>query len=222
MNRLVSAHGPLVVTVATVWLLTALDVSAQIQMLGDEASSPSSAVPSSAAPAGAPPTLASAQKSLAEVRAAMGRKDYHTAVQSFRRASTVRAQFPQISGEVERLRTELEGIGIDGALLAMPPQPVTRPTMQRLPDVADAQPISSATRNPAERKQEALRLVAIGRAALDRGDAATALAVARQAESLKVPEKDFAAGEPRVWQLLLDAESAARKSGIALAGSTSR
>ena len=89
--------------------------------------------------------------------------------------------------------------------------------MQRLPDVAGALPIADAIRAaPASRKQEALRLVAIGRAALDRGDVSTALKVARQAEALKVPEKDFAAGEPRVWQLLLDAESAARRSGIAL------
>ncbi|MGC6447205.1 MAG: hypothetical protein ACON5J_12325 [Rubripirellula sp.] len=66
------------------------------------------------------------------------------------------------------------------------------------------------------KKKEALRLTAIGRAALDRGEVKTALTAARQAEALKVPESAYVAGEPRVWQLLLDAESAARRNGIAL------
>ncbi|WP_419195106.1 type II secretion system protein GspD [Novipirellula herctigrandis] len=98
--------------------------------------------------------------------------------------------------------------------------------MQRLPSVAGAKQVASGTTpsgGPAEianRKREALRLVAIGRAALDRGDASTALTLARQAKSLNVPEKEFASGEPRVWQLLLDAESAARRSGIALTSGT--
>ncbi|MGI9470545.1 MAG: hypothetical protein ACR2NZ_03360, partial [Rubripirellula sp.] len=123
---------------------------------------------------------------------------------------------------MKQLRAHLLGIGIDGALLSMPPQP-TRPPMKRLPSVANAQPIAGSAAPPAtvaSRKQEALRLVAIGRAALDRGDVSSAVALARQAEAMKVPEKDFAPGEPRVWQLLLDAESAARRSGIALASGT--
>ena len=72
-------------------------------------------------------------------------------------------------------------------------------------------------------KREALRLIAVGRATLDQGDTAGALRLARQAQAMNVPESAFAAGEPRVWQFVLDAESAARRAGtmdsqIALAG----
>jgi general secretion pathway protein D len=188
-------------------------------MLADQPS----ATPSSALTLAPASNLASGQQLLSQVRLAIAHKDYHGAVQSFRQAASMTPKVPQLAGDVERLRAQLQEIGIDAALLAMPPQPA-RPTMQRLPEVAGAMPIASATgsqsSNPAGRKQEALRLVAIGRAALDRGDVSTALNIARQAESLKVPERDFAAGEPRVWQLLLDAESAARRSGISLASAT--
>ncbi len=214
MNRLEPAHGRRVVCIAAMWLLATMDVSAQIQMLAEPTPAPTSAMPPSASPASAAPTLASGQQLLAQVRSAIASEDYHTAVQSFRQASAISGTIPQLSGDVEKLRAQLQHIGIDAALLAMPAQPPA-PAMQRLPDVAGAQPIASLA-SPANRKQETLRLVAIGRAALDRGDVATALKVARQAQALKVPEKDFAAGEPRVWDLLLEAESAARRSGIAL------
>ena len=45
------------------------------------------------------------------------------------------------------------------------------------------------------KKKEALRLTAIGRAALDEGEVKTALTAARQAEALKVPESAYVAGE---------------------------
>ena len=73
-------------------------------------------------------------------------------------------------------------------------------------------------------KAQALQLVAIGRAALDRGDAVTALKLGSTSTSVECSrESDFKPGEPRVWDFVLDAESAARKSGavnnqIALAG----
>ena len=221
MNRLVPAHGRRVVCLAATWLLATLDVSAQIQMPA-ETSAPSAA-PTSATPATAAPTITSVKQQLQQARSAIVQKDYHTAVQSYRQAATVSGKFPQLAGEVKQLRTQLLAIGIDGALLSMPVAPTQRPPMQRLPSVANAQPIAGAAAPPAtaaSRKQEALRLVAIGRAALDRGDVTAAVTFARQAEALKVPEKDFAPGEPRVWQLLLDAESAARRSGIALASGT--
>ncbi len=170
-------------------------------------------------PSAETPTLASGLKLTAQIEAAIARNDYYAAVQSFRHLTSMSAEIPQLGGAVAKYRSQLESIGIDAGLLAMPPQ-TKRAAMKRLPEVPNAQPlataVNSAPTTPAERKQEALRLIAIGRAALDRGDASTALAVARQAEALNVPENTFIQGEPRVWQLLLDAESAARRSGVAL------
>ena len=131
---------------------------------------------------------------IARIRGAMTEKDYHTAVQGFRTASQQPGYSPVQVAELQKLRKQLEQIGIDPALLALPMPAMT----------AEA------------KKKEALRLTAIGRAALDRGEVKTALTAARQAEALKVPESAYVAGEPRVWQLLLDAESAARRNGIAL------
>ena len=214
MNRLVPAHGPRLACLAATWLMLTADVSAQIQMPSD--SGPPS-VTSAATPQAMPqPTLASAQQLLAGVRTALIKKDYHTAVQSYRRVTAMSGNLPQIADEVGKLRAQLLAIGIDGALLSLPPKPSAQP----LAAVANALPLGGPIpvgANFANRKQEALRLVAIGRASLDRGDIPTAVAIARQAEALNVPEKDFAPGEPRVWQLLLDAESAARRSGVRLA-----
>lgn len=131
---------------------------------------------------------------IARVRGAINAKDYHAAVQAFRAASQRSGSTPRQSAEIQSLKSQLEQIGIDPALLA-------RPTSEMSAEA---------------KKREALRLTAIGRAALDRGDVKAALQAARDAEALKVPESDYAVGEPRVWQLLLDAESAARRSGISV------
>ena len=197
-------------------MLTA-DVSAQIQMPSD--SGPPSVTPTATPQAMPQPTLASAQQLLAGVRTALIKKDYHTAVQSYRRVTAMSGNLPQIADEVGKLRAQLLAIGIDGALLSLPPTPPAQP----LAGVVNPKPLGGRLPvgvNSASRKQEALRLVAIGRASLDRGDITTAVAIARKAEALNVPEKDFAPGEPRVWQLLLDAESAARRSGVSLASGT--
>lgn len=210
MNRLVPSHAR-IVCIACLWLIVTSDVSAQFQM---PAAKP-------AAPTSVAPTLESGRPLLAQVRSAIERGDYHAAVQAFRQVSALTPQVPQLSVEVEKLRRQLSDIGIDAALLAIPAQP-TKPsaasTMLRMPDVAGAKPIGVTS--PANRKREALRLVAIGRASLDSGDVSTALVAARRAEALKVPEREFAVGEPRVWQLLLDVESAARRSGVSLASNT--
>lgn len=217
MNRLVPAHGPRLACLAATWLMLTADVSAQIQMPSD--SGPPSVTPTATPQAMSQPTLASAQQLLAGVRTALIKKDYHTAVQSYRRVTAMSGNLPQIADEVGKLRAQLLAIGIDGALLSLPPTPPAQP----LAGVVNAKPLGGRLPvgvNSASRKQEALRLVAIGRASLDRGDITTAVAIARKAEALNVPEKDFAPGEPRVWQLLLDAESAARRSGVSLASGT--
>ena len=218
MNRLAIAHGPRVVSIATaLWLLTTPNVSAQIQMPAASTATQPSATTGPA----------TAQQLIGQARMALARKDYQAAVQAFRKVASLPPTDSKFAAEVVTLRKQLESAGVDAALLKLPPtasSPAAGQSMQRLPSVPGASPISAATQvqqpplDPASRKKEALRLVAIGRAALDRGDAATALLVAKQAQSLQVPERDFAPGEPRVWQLVLDSESAARRSGIALTG----
>ena len=187
MNCLLPAQGSRAVCLGLAWMLAATGVSGQT-------TTPSGPIttPVANGPSVSPATQA--DQMIARIRGAMTEKDYHTAVQGFRTASQQPGYSPVQVAELQKLRKQLEQIGIDPALLALPMPAMT----------AEA------------KKKEALRLTAIGRAALDRGEVKTALTAARQAEALKVPESAYVAGEPRVWQLLLDAESAARRNGIAL------
>lgn len=104
------------------------------------------------------------------------------------------------------------------AQFASPPGDSAKPgSPTKLPPTAPAAASTPAVPPDApveERKREALRLIATGRAALDRGDVAGAIGIARRAQALEVPEKAFAPGEPRVWEFILDAESAARRVGL--------
>ena len=66
------------------------------------------------------------------------------------------------------------------------------------------------------KKAEVLRLIATARAALDQGNARTAKALVEQAQSLRVPDEAFAAGEPRPDHLLMEINSVlSRQGGIA-------
>lgn len=216
MNRLVPAQSPRLVWVAVCWLLASVDVSAQFSMppVSTKSTSGTAFPPAQMAPARTTPlSLADGQQLIAQARQAIAAQDYHTAVQTYRSAAAIQSALPQpagnqIAAELQPLRNQLERIGIDSALLTMPP------TVTPLPRIGDVMPIDDGNVSLTP-KQKALRLVAVGRAALDRGDAGAALNAARQAEALKVPESEFGAGEPRVWQLLLDAESASRRGGIA-------
>ncbi len=226
MNRLVSAPRrrffstqPLVCG-AALWLLAPLISSAQVsapQSRSAEFSQPLTRLADSQRSVAASATT-SVDALLVQTKSALDRKDYHAAVQAFRKASAAANKTaPQIAG-LQQLHQRFAVIGIDTALLTMPPQESTN-SVQRLPSIAGAKPIAGAASGLSV-KQQALRLVALGRAALDRGEVASALSLARAAEALKVPEKEFAAGETRPWQLVLDAESAARRSGVALASAS--
>ncbi len=69
----------------------------------------------------------------------------------------------------------------------------------------------------AVRKQEVLRLLAMSRAALDRGDLHGARLLAEQARAMEVPDAAFAANEPHPDHLLLEISSAlARRGGARL------
>lgn len=173
-----------------------------------------------AAPAPAATAAARGAQFIQHARQAMAAKQYELAVRSYGAAAQLAQKEASLATDVARLRVDLQIAGIDQAHLAAaarPPQPMA-------PGI-NAQPIGTApqTATPQTKKAETLRLLAIGRAALDRGDAATALRLGQQAKSLNVPESEFGPGEPRVWQFMLDAESAARRTGsmdsqIALAG----
>jgi general secretion pathway protein D len=168
------------------------------------------------------PTEATAK--VTAIRSAIESRDYAAAVQGYRALTPLLASNPALATDAAKIKQQLVGIGIDEALLTLPPQNLASNSggLQRMQAVSGATPMAGAATklNPAAAKTEASRLVAIGRAALDRGDVTAALAAARQAQSLGVPENAFSAGEPRVWQLVLDAESAARRSGIALTAAT--
>ncbi|MGC6442515.1 MAG: hypothetical protein ACON4H_07610 [Rubripirellula sp.] len=187
MICLVPAQGYRAVCVGLAWMLAVTGVSGQT-------TTPSTTTAGTAADVSTVSPSNETDLMIARVRGAINAKDYHAAVQAFRAASQRSGSTPRQSAEIQSLKSQLEQIGIDPALLA-------RPTSEMSAE---------------SKKREALRLTAIGRAALDRGDVKAALQAARDAEALKVPESDYAVGEPRVWQLLLDAESAARRSGISV------
>ncbi|MGB7347997.1 MAG: hypothetical protein WBD20_27480, partial [Pirellulaceae bacterium] len=198
----------------------ALGIAAAIWMLGTPELSAQFTVPQSTVPQSTPTAIpavhaGSAGKQLVmDARAAMAARDLQTAATKYREAARLASSLPEIVPDVARLRLDLQIAGVDSASLSNQP---TKPAIEPMPTMSGATPITAAnvSSDPASRKREALRLVAGGRAALDRGDARTAMQMAQQAQALKVPESDFAAGEPRVWQFVLDAESAARRQGIA-------
>ena len=223
------------------WLVGASCASAQLSMPGmilpsnDKSGAASAAAPSYAQGTQAMPVgysvpstaattgvTASGQQLVSQARAAIAQRQYESAVKSFRAAALAATKDPRLTADVARLRVDLQIAGIDAELLNVQAT-VPRP----LPSLTNALPLASApvgnANDPAAIKREASRLVAIGRATLDRGDTAAALRLARQAQSLNVPESAFAPGEPRVWDFVLDAESAAKRAGtmnsqIALAG----
>ncbi len=153
---------------------------------------------------------------LGRAKAAVAAERYAEAVELYRRARVNAQPIAELQPQVAALRQSLEKVGIEPALLDLPPtappssnaagqpQPLATPDNAAFVNQAD----------PGAAKQEALRLIAQGRKSLDRGDIVNALRLVAQAEKLRVPESAFAAGEPRVWQLALDAESAARRAGI--------
>lgn len=217
------------------WLVGASSVSAQLPMPGmslpsnDKTGAATAVAPSyaqggSALPAGyrvpnatVESRPAGGKQLVQQARAALAGGQYEMAVNAFRQASAAAKSDPNLSADVARLRVDLQIAGIDGELLNLP-----APAPKRLSAGINAAPLATATASGSSdmsaAEREARRLIAVGRATLDRGDTATALRLARQAQSLNAPE-----AAPQVWQFVLDAESAAKRAGtmdsqIALAG----
>lgn len=156
---------------------------------------------------------------LQQIDAAISSGDFTTAVQTYRTAGGLLAsgQVRDQARATEQLRGRYEKLvarGIDVAHLALPiPGQGTSGqanNSQTVPAVSPDSPLPA-------RQQETRRLVAIGRAALDRGDVRSAFTLASQAQRLGVAQHEFASGDARPWQLLLDAQAAARRNGVDLA-----
>lgn len=142
-------------------------------------------------------------------RKALEAKDYQTAAGLYHQASALSKTDPAFRPVVARLQIDMQMAGVDLANLRRPTK------ITRIAAPAPGDHLAA--------KREALRLIAQGRASLDAGDVVSAISHARQAQALNVPESAFAAGEPRVWEFVLDAEAAAKRAGvnesmIALAG----
>ncbi len=185
----------------------------QFSLPGELSSAPASAPADTPT---APASLAAGKAAIAKAEKAIGEKDFKTAVRQYQQAGLMTRTVPALGPDVMKLAGKLSAAGIDKALL-MPPKtgPTTSDPQAMTGGFGEAKPIGQATPpDAATRKTEALRLIAIGRAALDRGDVETAITLAHRAESLAVPESAYAPGEPRAWQFMLDAQSAAKKSGI--------
>ncbi|WP_235934773.1 general secretion pathway protein GspD [Candidatus Laterigemmans baculatus] len=175
-------------------------------------------------PGGSPGTTTSSSADAAraaallrESRQALDAKNNALAVEKFQAAAAASGGLAEMREPLMQAGRALVAAGVDPQQLR---PPAANPAFAIPPGSA-----ASAAATPAggtgsleARKVEASRLVAQGRAALERGDHAAALQIARRADALGVPDTMFNPGEPRVWQLLLDAESAARRSGVIPAG----
>ncbi len=165
---------------------------------------------------------------LRRAQTAVASKDYLVAVELYRRAKANAQAMPALQGNVQALRQTLTSLGFDTALLDLPPSappalpatpiPATAPAVDQAVALPPLRPIplganSLPASDLASRKTASLQWLAAGRAALDRGDIALAQKFAMQADALAVPESAFVDGEPRVWQLTLDVDSAARRLG---------
>lgn len=84
---------------------------------------------------------------------------------------------------------------------------------------AEATPVGTASPG---NKDQAVALVAQGRAAIQRGDLAAATKIAEQALALGVPDTEFNVSEDRPWLLSLDIEKArTRNAGVTTAAASS-
>lgn len=91
-----------------------------------------------------------------------------------------------------------------GRLPATMGQPTNNPSDQQNTSITKQSPVE-------QRLVEAGRLVAMGLAAMDRGDFQTAQQYATQADGLEVPDAAFRPGQTRPWQLMLDADAMSRR-----------
>jgi len=177
-------------------------------------------------------------------RRALEQKDIAGAIGWYQKASATGAQFSPGEFSPAALAAALQQAGVTpDRLRALPPSPAPlaarpgddRREMERLPQVLkdstdSAFPVidnpaaaggdsvaPSFAGGPANAKAEALRLTALARAALDRGDLAVALRLAEQAQAMKIPDSSFAPGDLRPWDVLMQVQSAIHRRGQGVA-----
>jgi general secretion pathway protein D len=191
----------------------AMTTAARAQSPGVNQGSPTGSPPPGANPTQtvpARPDVDAARSLLKQSQQALEAKNTELAVTLFRQAAAASGGLEEMRGPLTEAGRALFNAGVSLDRLR-PPQPTAgNPAGQ-----------PAGTSDMASAKVEVQRLIAEGRAAIDRGDAATAVALARRASSYSLPETAFAPDEPRPWQLLLDAETLARRSSgqpTALAG----
>ncbi|MEL6899199.1 MAG: hypothetical protein AAFP90_24110, partial [Planctomycetota bacterium] len=93
----------------------------------------------------------------------------------------------------------------------------TSPSSARPPSSTNQSSPSNLTAKPAlsvaQKKAQALQLMARGRLALDQGNIAVANQLLQQVNALRVPQNAFTTEEPQIWQFAFDVRNAIRKSG---------
>ncbi|EMI52951.1 type II and III secretion system protein [Rhodopirellula sallentina] len=159
------------------------------------------------------PTGQSITSQLQAIDAAVAAGNFTGAVQAYRAAHQVAPTNPELRKRYDTLVAR----GIDGSLLNL--TPIATPSGSAMAPI-DSQQEAAAVDPKSwpldKRKQESRRLTAMGRTALDRGDVASAFRFATAAQNLGVGQQEFDPGDARPWQLLLDVQSAARRSGLDL------
>ncbi len=132
-------------------------------------------------------------------------------------AKDLMAIVPSVSADQALKQALPGGFSLPPMQLAGGANPSAAIDMTRLPTADGSSnpeqqnPAITKTSPVEQRLTEAGRLVAMGQAAMNRGDFRTAQRLATQADSLEVPDAAFRPGQTRPWQLMLDADSMSRR-----------
>ncbi len=130
-------HGPrLFACAATLWLLSLPDASAQFSL-------PDTAAPATTPAPAVDSALSQGQNWVTQTRTALARRDYVTAVRSYRQLAPLGSKAPQLASDIAKLRLDLQLAGIDSQLLTIPPPSV--PQSPAPPAAAVTAPVPSAT-----------------------------------------------------------------------------
>ncbi|MCM2369341.1 type II secretion system protein GspD [Aporhodopirellula aestuarii] len=149
---------------------------------------------------------------LQAIDAAVASGKFTSAVQSYRAAHQIAPSSPELRQRYDRLVAR----GIDGSLLNLTPINPVSSSLDAIDTNQPTAPVDPQTWPLERRQQETRRLTAMGRTALDRGDVRGAYQYATAAQRLGLAQHEFNPGDARPWQLLLDVQSVARRSGLDL------
>jgi len=194
---------------------------------------------------------AQANEYLNRGRQALQQGDTTAALAWYQRAVTTGVSYAPGEFSPAQFAFELQRAGVDTSRIAQlqPISPFpTRPSdfapreldrlplIKPMPSTADSAFEGSVVTNPSQlanrppannagpmspQKMASMRLAAQAQAALGRGDLRTALQFAEQAQAIRVPDYEFAQGETRPWELLLQIRSQLNRqsgSGVIPAG----